>query len=95
MTTTNPNERILRFLQATAEQQAAVDRILEGTPEAPPAPASGPLLLGMGVSAKLLGISRATLWRMIKAGRIQKVEILPDSFRLRRADVEALANHKA
>ncbi len=27
---TNPNERLMRFLQATPEQQEAIDRILEG-----------------------------------------------------------------
>jgi len=50
--------------------------------------------LGMGAGAKLLGVSRATFWRMIKAGRLTKVEVLPDSFRVRRADVEALAGGK-
>lgn len=29
-TTSNPNERLMRFLQATPEQQAAIDRILAG-----------------------------------------------------------------
>ena len=33
---------------------------------------------------------RATLWRMIKAGALQKIEVLPGSFRLRRADLEAI-----
>jgi hypothetical protein len=35
--------------------------------------------------------SRATLWRMTKAGLLQKIELLPGSFRLRRADLEAIA----
>ena len=90
MTTTNSNERLMRFLQATPEQQAAIDRILEGKPDVrAPAP-TGPLLIGTCAAAALLGISRATLWRMVKAGRLSKVEILPGSFRLRRADVEAI-----
>jgi predicted DNA-binding transcriptional regulator AlpA len=55
---------------------------------------SGPLLLSMGETAALLHISRATLWRTIKAGRLEKVELYPGSFRLRRADVVALANGK-
>jgi predicted site-specific integrase-resolvase len=50
--------------------------------------------MGMSASAKFLGVSRATLWRMIKAGLLQKVEVLPDSFRLRRADLEAIASGK-
>jgi hypothetical protein len=36
--------------------------------------------------------SRATLWRMIKEGLLQKIEVLPGSFRLRLADLEAIAS---
>lgn len=91
----NPNERLLRFLQATQEQQQAIDRILAGESELPRAEPKGPLLVGMGAGAKLLGVSRATLWRMIRVGRLAKVEVLKGSFRLRRADLEALAAGKA
>lgn len=49
---------------------------------------AGPLLLGMGAAAKYLGVSRATLWRMIQVGRIEKVELLPGSYRVRRRDLE-------
>jgi len=45
----------------------------------------------MLAGAKLLGVSRATLWRMMKAGTISKVELFPGSYRLRREDLEALA----
>lgn len=88
------DERMLKMLQATPEQQAAIDRILEGKMEAPrPAP-SGPLLMMMGDAAKLLGVSRATVWRMIKVGKLDKVEILPGTCRVRRADIEAVAQSK-
>lgn len=95
MTAINPNERLLKFLQATTEQQAAIDRILEGRMEPAPEPPRGPLLLGMGAGAKLLGVSRATFWRMIKAGRLTKVEVLPGSFRVRRCDIEGIAGPQA
>src|ERR1035441_7235630 len=88
MTTNNPNERLLRFLQATPEQQAMVDRILEGKVEAAPAAPSGPLLVGMGAGARLLGVSRGTLGLMVGAGRLDKVEVLPGSLGVRGADVE-------
>jgi len=94
MTTTNPNELLLRFLQASPEQQELIDRILDGRCDVKPAAPTGPLLLGMSAGAKLLGVSRATLWRMIKAGKLVKVEVLPGSFRVRRADVEAVAARK-
>ena len=60
MTTPNPNERLLRFLQATPDQQAAIDRILDGKVEPEAKPRTGPLLLGMGPAAKFLGVSRGT-----------------------------------
>lgn len=49
----------------------------------------GPLLLGMGEAARYAGLSRTTLWRVIQAGSLEKVEILPGSYRLRRADIDA------
>ena len=70
------NERLLKFLHATPEQQSAIDRVLANDlPVTPPRPV-GPLLVGMGAGAKLLGVSRATLWRMLRAGRLEKVEVL-------------------
>jgi len=91
MSATNPNERLLKILQATPEQQAAIDRVLAGELPAAMARPVGPLLLGMSNAAALLGVSRATLWRMIRAGKLARVEVLAGSFRVRRADVEAIA----
>ena len=94
MSTTNGNERLLRFLQATPAQQAAIDRILEGKAEVETAPRTGLLLLGMGPAAKYLGVSRGTLYRMIQAGRLARVQVLPGSYRVRREDLEAVAAGK-
>jgi excisionase family DNA binding protein len=87
----NTEERFKQILAAKPEQMAAIDRILESSVKAKSVAMLGPLLLGMTASAKLLGVSRATLWRMIRAGMLQKIEILPGSFRIRRADIEAIA----
>ena len=88
------DERMLRLLQASPEQRAAIDRILQGRLEVSrPAPI-GPLLLMMGDAAKLLGVSRATVWRLVKMGRLEPVEILPGTFRVRREDVQALVARK-
>jgi predicted DNA-binding transcriptional regulator AlpA len=87
----NTDERLKKLLDASPEQLAAIDVILERRIAETFSPTQGPLLLGMSASAKLLGVSRATLWRMIKAGLLQKVEVLPGSFRLRRADLESVA----
>jgi predicted DNA-binding transcriptional regulator AlpA len=35
----------------------------------------------------LLGVSRATLWRIIKEGSQEKAELYHNSYRLRRADI--------
>ncbi|MFH1968694.1 MAG: hypothetical protein ABIJ53_00070 [Verrucomicrobiota bacterium] len=89
---TNQNDRLLKFLQASPEVQAEIDKILEGrTPTPHFEPPTGPLLMGMSASAKFIGVSRATLWRMCRSDRLQKVEILPGSFRLRRSDLLKLA----
>ncbi|HMD54125.1 MAG TPA: helix-turn-helix domain-containing protein [Phycisphaerae bacterium] len=80
-----------RLFAASPEQMQAIDGILESHIQERPMTTSGPLLMGMSASAKLLGVSRVTLWRMIKGGLLQKIEILPGTFRIRRADLEALA----
>ena len=95
MTGTVSSERLMRFLQATPDQQAAIERILDGKPEAPRPVPTGPLLMMMGNAANLLGVSRATVWRMVKLGKLEQVEILPGTRRVRRADVEAIAGQKS
>lgn len=60
-----------------------------------PSSETAPLLMGMGESATLLGISRCTLWRMIKDGRLEKVEIYHNSFRLRRSDLHDLVRSRS
>jgi hypothetical protein len=87
----NTEERLKRLFEASPEQLGAIDDILEGKIPKPPTQTVGPLLMGMTASANLLGVSRATLWRMTKGGVLQKIEVLPGSFRLRRSDLEAIA----
>jgi excisionase family DNA binding protein len=88
----NTEERLKRLFAASPEQMQAIDGILESGIREKPIATPGSLLLGMMASAKFLGVSRTTLWRMVEKGRLQKIEILPGSFRLRRADLEAIAN---
>ncbi|MCE9614785.1 MAG: helix-turn-helix domain-containing protein [Lentisphaerae bacterium] len=59
-----------------------------------PKPTVGPLLLGMGAASRYLGVSRSTLWRVIKAGTMEKVELFPGSYRVRRTDLEDLAQRR-
>ncbi len=85
------NDQLIRAVfSATDEAKPRALAILEGKELS--APDIGPLLLTMGHAADLLGVSRATLWRAIRAGRIQKVEIYSGAYRLRKADILALVN---
>ena len=91
------NDDLIRAVfTATDEAKTRALAILQG--REPPAlssvegSASGPLLLSMGEAAALLHVSRATLWRTIKAGRLPKVELYPGAFRLRRSDILDLVN---
>ncbi len=86
----SPNDRMMKVLQAPPDVQARIDALLENRQEPLPV-TTGPLLLNMGDGCKFLGVSRSTMWRLIKADRIIPVEIRPGSFRVRRYDLEKLA----
>ncbi len=92
---TDQNQRLIRILQATPQQQSEIDRILEGLALPEPEPVRGPLLLTATQAAKLSGLSRSTLWRLEKRRLLSRVEVLPGTFRFRRADIEALARGTA
>ena len=82
-------------LGAGDDRKQTALKVLRGEPLASAVrPMSGPVLMGMGAAADFLGVSRPTLWRMLQMGRIQKVELFPGSYRLRREDLEALAAGK-
>ena len=85
-------------MQASEEKQQDALKVLKGEAELTtkltgrkPEP---PLLLGMGAAAKYLGVSRPTLWRMIQAGRLEKVELFTGSHRIRRTDLEDLVGRR-
>ena len=82
------------ILQALMKAPAARKRraldLLRGD-EPPPPTSDGPLLYTVSEAARKLGVSRTTLWRLFQSGTLKKVEVMPGSFRVRRADIEALA----
>jgi excisionase family DNA binding protein len=88
MMTANSNDRLMRVLQATPEQLAMIDRALEGRSEERAA-RSGPLLMQVRDAAKLLGVHRATIWRLVKAGRLTPVPLL-GGVRIRREEIEGI-----
>ncbi|QHI70165.1 helix-turn-helix transcriptional regulator [Tichowtungia aerotolerans] len=90
------NEQVIQAVfTATDEAKEHALEILEGRAGSPNLPQDNdPLLLRMGEAAEMLNVSRATLWRTIKAGSLEKVELYPGSFRLRRSDIIALVNNR-
>jgi excisionase family DNA binding protein len=87
---TKNDDLIRAVFSAPEERKSRALLILQG--EDIPLHIDEPLLISMGEATKILGVSRATLWRMVRAGRLAKVEIYCGAYRLRRADVIALAN---
>ena len=85
------NDHLAELMQAalTAPEglRFSALRLLKG--ETPPD--NGPLLLTISEAARRLNLSRNTVRRIVKEGRLARVEIYTGSFRLRRLDVEALA----
>lgn len=49
-----------------------------------------PVLITQAAAARLASISRFTLRKLVKTGRIKPIEILPGLVRYRRSDIEAL-----
>lgn len=91
MSEVTPNARLLKLLTAPPDQLARIDRILAGETDTAPPPPTGPLLMSVAQGARLLGVSKATMWRMVQRGRLQRLELLPGSYRVRRTDLERIA----
>lgn len=91
-------ELLAAFVAATPERKTDALKVLKGLAVAAdpvaPKPVVGPLLMGIGAAARYLGVSRATLWRAVQAGRLKKVELFPGSYRVRRDDLEKLAQRR-
>lgn len=82
------DDLIGKWLSATDESKERALEILEGKNLS--SENDGPLLLSMGETCELMGLSRSSLWRLIKSGRLEKIELHPGSFRIRRADILSL-----
>jgi predicted DNA-binding transcriptional regulator AlpA len=80
MSKTVSNDKLFQAVfAATDEAKERALEILEG--KEPPSENEDIALLRMGEAAQLLRVSRATLWRTIRADRLEKVELFPGSFR--------------
>lgn len=81
------DEMLKMWLGATDEQKNLVVAALLG--QAKPEPASM-RLLRMGEAAEASNLSRFTLWRMAKEGKIRTVEVRKGSHRIPEAELRRL-----
>jgi hypothetical protein len=78
----------------TSGERSALDRLLRGESPAPAAATGGAdeqLLLSQKKTAKLLDVSRVTVWRMTKECVLHPVEILPGTWRYPYREIVGLA----
>jgi excisionase family DNA binding protein len=54
---------------------------------------SRPLLYSMSQAARVLGVSRTTLWRLVQGGRLPKVQLRDNTYRIRSADLYRLVEN--
>ena len=90
--TVSMEDFIRAALVADDEKRKEALRILRDGPARSCPVTTGPLLLRVGAAAELLGVSRTTLWRMMREGRLEGVEIRRGSYRVRRADLHKLVD---
>ena len=75
----NIQERFTKILQASPQELSEIDKILVSGVAAIP---SSVKLWTMGDASRETGLSRVTLWRAIKEGRIKAVTIRKKSKRI-------------
>jgi excisionase family DNA binding protein len=84
----NTSERFKLLLDATPKQLAAIDAALSGKSDIE---LPSLRLLRMGEAASETGLSRTTIWRAIRDGRLKVVEIRKNSFRVPEAELRRFA----
>jgi predicted DNA-binding transcriptional regulator AlpA len=75
-------------------ERGAVQRLIDGKTEGPTAVADANndrLLVTQKVAARMLSVSRVTIWRMAKDGVLHPVEILPGTVRYAYRELAAIA----
>lgn len=82
------NERLLKLATATPPLLAQVDAVLEGRKERT---APETRLYSISQTARLLNVSRMTVYRLKKQGRLRAVELPGGTSRITSASVEAFA----
>ena len=80
--------RFAKLLSATPDQVAKIDGVLEGTVSHEPVSVK---LFTLSAAARKTGMSRATIWRMVKAGSIRTVNIRANARRIAESELVRIA----
>lgn len=83
------SELLAAIVAAPSDRKRAALDLLRG--KAPTEDTPRPLLYAPNEAIALLSVSRSTLWRLVRAGRLTRVEVMPGFFRITRASLMALA----
>ena len=81
--------RFAKLLSATPDQLAKIDGVLEGTLSQEPVSVK---LFTLSAAARKTGMSRATIWRMVKGGSIRTVHIRENARRIAESELIRIAN---
>lgn len=81
-------KRLSAILAATPDVLRRVDRILSGEIEGATDPGDR-RLLSIAQAARALNVSRSTVWRLLRDGRLPFVELRPGSRRIPSAAISA------
>ena len=69
------NERLMRLLSANPQTLAAIDAVLNGTTDKPNREDADVRLVTYTEAAKRLNLSRPTVYRLVKLGRLEVVPL--------------------
>ena len=95
MQTLSTEQRMTMLLAATPDTLRRVDRVLTGEPTEGATDPGDRRLLSIRQAADALGVSRTSLWRMLRDGRLPCVELRPGSRRIPSAAVTEFAKRGA
>ena len=91
MLTLTTEQRLSAILAAPPDVLRRVDRVLTGEPIEAATDPGDRRLLSIQQAADALGVSRTTVWRLLRDGRIPVVELHPGSRRVPSAALTAFA----
>ena len=82
-------KRLSAILAATPDVLRRIDRILSGEPTEGATDPGDRRLLSIAQAARALNLSRTSVWRMLRDGRLPFIELRPGSRRIPSAAITA------